>query len=181
MIGSAAFGIAAGVHGIFHALGEPQLRPIPSLAVIPWSLAGFACVAMVVSAVGFVRRARGALRRAGLILAHIVIVLGGLVGVLTSDPEFPFGEHYVESIELPEGRGTAYLYKGGFFCAQTVWLAEPGRWWATRDPEVSGQVCNQEAHLLWNPERREVWIVGPGGEVLPTPPSIGDAFHWGPH
>lgn len=174
------FAVGAGVHGLFHALTPAEARPIPSLAVLPWVFASFGVAATVSSAVASVRR--GTIGRLRAIALHGGAGLLGLVGVLATDPAFPFGPVYADSLSPASERDAFYLYRGGLFCHQTVWRSEPWSPWATRDRRYEAGNCKVRGHLRWNTERQQLEVVGPGGEPLP---SFGrdwsPLFDWGPH
>ena len=123
LVGLLAVGLGAAIHGLFHALAPADARPVPSLAAIPWLLAVVGVAAFLASAVTVARRQRSLGRKLGVALGHALLGMAGLAGVLASDPAFPFGPHYAESMTLPGDRGTAYLYRGGLFCRQSVWRA----------------------------------------------------------
>ena len=181
-VGLVAFAVAAAVHGVFRALETPGSRPIPLLAAHPWLVACFGVAAMLVSTVTLLRRTKGALAKLGAGALHVLLILAGLAGVLASDPSFPFGSSHLESITLPGDRGTAYLYKGGIFCDQSVWRAGPGEWWSTRDGNSDRVTCEQEGHLRWNAEHDRVHVVGSDGERLPKPRGLdGLQLNFGPH
>lgn len=184
LVGLGALAAAAAVHGVFHALASPGTRPVPWLAAVPWLLACFGVAAMLASAVAMVRRTPGGLAKLGAGTLHVLVTLAGLAGVLASDPEVLFGSFHVESLTLPGDRGTAYLYRGGLFCGQSVWHAAPGQWRSTRDGEAGSFTCDREGHLRWDAELGRVDVVGSDGKRLPTPSELdglGEALYWGPH
>lgn len=184
LLGLLVFGMAAGVHGIFHALGVPSRMPRPWASSIPWVLACVGVAAMLASAVTTMRRATPMWRKLGAGLLHVLLALGGLAGVLASDPSFPFGPTIVEWSTLPDDRGTAYLYKQGLFCQQTVWLARSGEWWSERDEGGTHYTCEREGHLRWDAGQSRMLVVDADGQPLPRDTAlegIGEGLYWGPH
>lgn len=180
-MGLAAFVIAAAIHGLFHALAPDGARPVPSLAMLPWVVASGGVAAFLASAVTHGRRAKGVLSTVGVVLIHTLVGLAALCGVLASDPAFPFGPHYVESLALPGDRGTAYLYQGGLFCRQTVRRSPPGSPWSTHDEGANSGVCEEAGRLRWDDATGQVRIVGPDGKWVPGPKNWGAALDWRPH
>lgn len=184
LVALGAFAVAAAVHGGLHVLHEPGRRPVPSVAAVPWVMAALAWAGLLVSTVVVMRRARGALAKLGAVALHGLVGLVGTAGVLASDPAFPFGPVYVESIVLPGDRGHAYLYEGGLFCSRTVWRAAPGQWWIVRDGEAGAFACGVEARLEWDGAQERLRVVGRDGRSLGSPPGwdgLGEGLDWRPH
>ena len=178
------FGVTAGLlgvvlHLVFGTRG-PDIRPTPSLAALPWLLLAVFAVLAIASGWAFVRGAHRRWVKVVVGLSHVTIVLGGLAGIVTSDPEFPFGSTYADSLDLPGGRGTAYLYEGGLFCTRTLWIAPPGSMWANR-VEGWGLTCKYEAELTWDESKGQPRAVGPDGKPVPSPPTWDKLFVWSPH
>jgi hypothetical protein len=184
LLGLGSFAAAAGVHGLFHVLGVPARMPRPWLSAVPWLLACVAVAAMLASTATSVRRAKPLGRKLAAGLLHVLLALGGLAGVLASDPTFPFGPTVVEWTTLPDDRGTAYLYKQALFCQQTVWRSRAGQWWSERDDREPGYTCDREGHLQWDPQAQRVRVVGTDGKPLLRAQQLdglGEALYWGPH
>lgn len=182
LVGLLAFGVAAAIHGVFRALETPDTRPVPSLAAVPWGLASVGVAAMLASTVAAARRAQGGLAKLGAGTLHVVVTLVGLCGVLAADPAFPFGPIHLESLALPGEHGRAYLYQGGLFCSQTVWRADPGQWWSTRDAEAGSYTCELRGQLHWDGAR--VIVVDRGGRRLAEPKhldGLAEGLDWRPH
>ncbi|MBV1858604.1 MAG: hypothetical protein KUG77_09355 [Nannocystaceae bacterium] len=184
LVGVLGLGVAAGVHGLFHAQGVPSRLPRPWLSAVPWVFALGGVAALLASTVSAVRRLTPWRRKLGASLLRLGLALGGLIGVFTSDPTFPFGPVHVASLALPDGGGTAYLYKGGVFCQQSVRLARPSQWWSEIDPERSGYTCEREGRLHWDDDLARVVVTDTNGEPLAMDTSLdglGEALYWGPH
>lgn len=184
LVGVLGLALAAGVHGLFHLQGVPSRLPRPWLGAVPWALALGGVVALLVSMVSAVRHSTTWWRKLAAGLLHVALALGGLIGVLTSDPAFPFGPAFVASSTLPDGRGTAYLYKAGVLCQQSVWLARPSGWWSERDPEGPRYTCNDEGRLHWDVEMSRVVVTDTNGEPLALDTALdglAKTLHWGPH
>lgn len=183
-LGLAALAVAAAVQGIFLLVTPAGARPVPWLAALPWVIACFAGPALVASLVRSLRSATGGLARLGAVTLHLVLAVGGVIGLLAADPDFPFGPTHAESLALPDGRGTAHLYRGGLFCDQSVWRAGPGDLWAHPDPAASLATCERHGHLRWDAAQGKVLVVGADGRTLPGPrhlDGLGEALDWGPH
>lgn len=181
VIALSAFAAAAATHGLFHAWVPTGAQVRPGLAAVPWGLAAAGVVAAIVSCVLVIQRTPGVGPRIGLALLHVVVALGGGVATLSSDPAFPFGPSHVADLELPGDRGRAYLYRGGIFCAQDVWIAEPGRWIAFEHRELGSFTCEQDGTLAW--DGAQVSVVDGSGASLPAPPWVGgmaEGLSWGP-
>lgn len=172
--------MGVGVHLSFGLQG-PNIRPTPSFAALPWLLLAVFAVLAVGSGWAFVRGDHRRWVKVVVGLAHVVLVLGGVAGVVTSDPEFLFGSTYADSLRLPGGRGTAYLYEGGLFCERTLWVAPSGSFWAHRVPRAPGVTCKHEAELVWDTSAGKLVVVGPNGEPVPSPPDWSGLFDWAPH
>ncbi len=176
-LGVSAFVLAAGIHGLFHWLAPPDARPRPGLAAIPWVVTSVGVAALMGSAVAAGRRARGLARTLGAVLLHGLLAMAGLMGAVLSDPAFPFGPNYVESLSLPGEHGTAYLYRGGMFCWQSVRRAEPGALWSFPDPAVEAIECTVRGQLRWSEGRVRI-VDAHGAELRPPPPRWGGG--WSP-
>lgn len=182
--GLLVFGVAVAIHGVLHALQPPVSRPVPSLAAVPWVIAGAGVAAVLVSTVSAIRRTEGGLAKVGAGALHGLVVLAGLAAVVASDPAFPFGPIHQESLVLPGERGTAYLYRGGLFCSQTVRRAAVGQWWSQPDPEARSYACEPHGRLWWDAEQQRVLVVDLDGEPLRGPEAFGnlaEGFDWRPH
>jgi hypothetical protein len=179
-----AFAIAAAIHGSFHAFVPTGAQVVPLLAALPWAFALLGMVAMVVSAVVTIGRADGVGPRLALVALHVFVGIAGPVGTATSDPSFPFGPSHVGDLDLPGDRGRAYLYRGGIFCAQDVWIAAPGQWVAFEHRELGSYTCEREGTLRWDDALQQVRVVDGHGDALPSPPWAGgmaEGLSWGPH
>ncbi len=182
LLGLAALAVAAGIHGSFHLLAQPETRPVPILASCPWVIASVGIAGLLASGAAAGRRAKGLMATGGMVFLHVVLGMAGLTGVLMSDPAFPFGPNYVESMALPGDEGTAYLYRGGLFCSQTVRRSEPGSWWSTRDSSIGAASCEVDGSLGWDSSAGEIEIVGPDGQRVPgSGEKWRKGFDWRPH
>lgn len=161
----AVFLLAAGLE---FALAQLPGRTIPTVAAIPWLLVAAATLSTIVSAAIATRRARGGLRRLGAIVQHLLVLCGGLAGFLAPYLEiFYTPPTHVTSLELPDGRGRAYLYSEGFFCKYTVWIAAP--WSLTSQRQPGEYRCIDSASLAWDAEHDRVLVLGPDHEPAPPP------------
>ena len=182
LLGLGAFALAAGIHGLFHLLADGDSRPIPAIAAVPWVVASLGVAGMLASSAAIARRAQGVMATLGFVFLHVVLCMASLTGVLMSDPAFPFGPNYVESMDLPGSRGTAYLYRGGLFCSQTVRRAAPWSLWSQPDEGADSASCKVDGHLRWDPVHTQVDIVGPDGKPVPSDSGAwGHALDWSPH
>ncbi len=175
------FCTAAAIHGGFHAVGVPSVRPVPAVAMLPWLLTVAAILAALVSMVLVWRRQTRWPRRVGTVLGHLMLILAGASGAIAADPDFPFGPSHVDSLDLPGHGGTAHLYRGGLLCSQTVWIAGPGSWLSQPAPYTHRYSCRVSGTLTWDTASGRVHVVDADGVPVPRPASWGSAFHWGPH
>jgi hypothetical protein len=181
----AAFLFAAAMQGLLHVLPPAGARAVPSLAAAPWAVAAIGVAALVPSSLVAVRGTEGGLAKLGAVTLHVVFGLACIAGVFASDPAFPFGPSYEQSLDLPAGHGRAYLYRGDMFCAQSVWRPLAGtRWWLARDRDAGSFTCAQTGILKWDPDAQVVVVVGPSGARLPPPEGwgdLGEGLDWRPH
>ncbi|MCB9714252.1 MAG: hypothetical protein H6712_10370 [Myxococcales bacterium] len=180
-VGLVAMGLAAAIHGAFHGLAPSHGRPVPALGAVPWGLAAAGELALLVSPLAIWRGLATRGRRVGAVVVHLVLLVGAPLGVLASDPDFPFGPACGGSLALPGDRGTAYLCRGGLFCSRTVRIARPGSWWTRPDDDFEARRCEGEAELRWDARREAVELVGDDGRPVPRPESWGPALDLRPH
>jgi hypothetical protein len=167
-IAAAELGGAIGLHVWFDGLPHDE-RPIPTLAAVPWVLVVLAGVAWVVACL------RVAARRSALgdtsakigtaigLLGQLALTLGGTVVVVLTDPEFLFGSHHDDTLDLPDGR-SAYLYRGGLFCAYEIFVSAPDDLIAFRTRYLVRENCDAPAALAL--EGDTILIVDEHGQPL---------------
>lgn len=179
-----AFASAAAIHGLFHWLVPKGAIVRPTIAALPWAIASLGLAAAIASAVIAIRRTPGLVVRLGLVSLHVFVVLAGAAGTLASDPAFPFGPSHVDDLELPGDRGRVYLYRGGLFCSQQLWLAAPGQWIAYEQRDAGSFDCEREGTLQWDDVQQTVRVVDETGRSLSSPPwanGLAEGLYWGPH
>lgn len=178
------FGLAAALHGALRLATPPDALPRPLLAATPWMLAGLGLLAAIASCVVWARRMPRPRHAVAVVVAHLLGSIALAVGVLVSDPSFPFGPTLAASLELPGDRGHAYLYRGGVLCSQEIHIAAPGQWYSVQRPDLGAFTCDREGALRWDGERGQPQAIDATGAPLPSTGwerAFGEGLDWRPH
>lgn len=179
-----AFGLAAALHGALRLATPPGALPRPLLAAVPWMLAALGLLAAIVSCVVWARRMLRPRHTVAIVVAHLLGTVASAVGVLVSDPSFPFGPELAARLELPGDRGHAYLYRGGVLCSQEIRVAAPGQWYSVPRPELGTFTCDREGTLRWDAVRGQPQAIDATGAPLPGAgweQAFGEGLDWRPH
>ena len=173
-------GVGIALHVAFDLLPGEGQRPPPWLSRIPLVMAVLVgASALLWGRLAWIRRkSAGGWWVAGLATLHLVVVLGGLLLIVLSDPEFLFGKVHRDSLKLDDGR-VAHLFTTGLFCGYEVYEERRGQLWVER-VELLSRACADKVTLDWSPSGG-YRALGADGEELPYKGINLRNLYLGPH